>query len=150
MRTKIQNIEDLRAEIDRLGQVRLEMETELKIEVVKISAKITAPFLLLSKLYDFLGFGKGKSESKEGGDWLSSILRIGLPVLMNRFIYPKSGFLIKTFIGLLSQNAVKSINKDLMITIIEKLSDWIKTSGNKGKQEPEMADYGIPPDSETF
>jgi hypothetical protein len=69
---------------------------------------------------------------------------------MNRFIYPKSGFLLKAFIGLLSQNAVKSINKDLMITIIEKLSDWIKSTGNKSKKNPEMADYGIPPDSETF
>lgn len=150
MRTKIQNIEDLRAEIDRLGQIRLEMETDLKIEAVKITAKITAPILLLGKLYDFLGFGKGKSESKGDGDWVSSIFRIGLPVLMNRFILPKSGFLIKAFIGLLSQNAAKSFNKDFMIKIIEKLSDWIKTSGNKGKQEPEMADYGIPPDSETF
>ena len=150
MKAKIQNIEDLRAEIDRLGQVRVEMETDLKIEAVKITAKITAPLLLLSKLYDFLGFGKGKSESKEGGDWVSSIFRIGLPVLMNRFIFPKSGFLMKAFIGLISQNAVKSLNTDLMSKAIEKLSDWIKTTGNKGKKEPEMADYGIPPDSETF
>jgi hypothetical protein len=150
MKAKIQNIEDLRAEIDRLGQVRVEMETDLKIEAVKITAKITAPLLLLGKLYDFLGFGKGKSESKEGGDWVSSIFRIGLPVLMNRFIFPKSGFLMKAFIGLISQNAVKSFNTDFMSKVIEKLSDWIKTSGNKGKKEPKMADYGIPPDSETF
>jgi hypothetical protein len=150
MKANIQNIEDLRAEIERLGQVRVEMETELKIEAYKITAKITAPLLLLGKLYDFLGFGKGKSESKEGGDWVSSIFRIGLPVLMNRFIFPKSSFLMKAFIGLLSQNAVKSFNKDFMIKIIEKLSGWIKTTGNKSKKEPEMADYGIPPDSETF
>ena len=150
MKANIQNIEDLRAEIERLGQVRVEMETELKIEAYKITAKITAPILLLGKLYDFLGFGKGKSESKEGGDWVSSIFRIGLPVLMNRFIFPKSGFLMKAFIGLISQNAVKSFNKDFMSKIIEKVSDWIKTTGSKSKKEPEMADYGIPPDSETF
>lgn len=150
MKANIQNTEDLRAEIERLGQVRVEMETELKIEAYKITAKITAPLLLLGKLYDFLGFGKGKSESKEGGDWVSSIFRIGLPVLMNRFIFPKSGFLMKAFIGLISQNAVKSFNKDFMSKIIEKVSDWIKTTGSKSKKDPEMADYGIPPDSETF
>uniref|UniRef100_UPI0037C13F96 hypothetical protein n=1 Tax=Daejeonella sp. TaxID=2805397 RepID=UPI0037C13F96 len=65
MRTKIQNIDDLRAEIERLGQVRVEMETDLKIEVEKITTKITAPFLLLNKLSQFLGLSKGKEEGKD-------------------------------------------------------------------------------------
>jgi hypothetical protein len=150
MRTKIQNIDDLRAEIERLGQVRVEMETDLKIEVEKITTKITAPFLLLNKLSQFLGLSKGKEEGKDEGDWVSSIFRIGLPVLMNKFIFPKSGFLMKALLALVTQNAAKAFDKDFMGKMIDKISDWLKKSGGKRKKDPEMADYGIPPDSETY
>ena len=150
MRTKIQNIDDLRAEIERLGQVSVEMETDLKIEVEKITTKITAPFLLLNKLSQFLGLSKGKEEGKDEGDWVSSIFRIGLPVLMNKFIFPKSGFLMKALLALVTQNAAKAFDKDFMGKMIDKISDWLKKSGGKRKKDPEMADYGIPPDSETY
>jgi hypothetical protein len=150
MRTKIQNIDDLRAEIERLGQVRVEMETDLKIEVEKITTKLTAPFLLLNKLSQFLGLSKGKEEGKDEGDWVSSIFRIGLPVLMNKFIFPKSGFLMKALLALVTQNAAKAFDKDFMGKMIDKISDWLKKSGGKRKKDPEMADYGIPPDSETY
>ena len=150
MRTKIQNIDDLRAEIERLGQVRVEMETDLKIEVEKITTKITAPFLLLNKLSQFLGLSKGKEEGKDEGDWVSSIFRIGLPVLMTKFIFPKSGFLMKALLALVTQNAAKAFDKDFMGKMIDKISDGLKKSGGKRKKDPEMADYGIPPDSETY
>ena len=150
MRAKIQNIDDLREEVTRLEVIRTEMESELKTETQKIISKLRVPLMLLRKLNDFFGVSRDKSGKKVGEDWVSSIFRIGLPVLMNRFIFPKSGFLMKAFIGLISQNAVKSFNKDFMSKIIEKVSDWIKTTGSKSKKEPEMADYGIPPDSETF
>lgn len=150
MRAKIQNIDDLRAEIERLSRVQIEIESDLKIEAEKITAKIKAPFLLLNKLSQFLGITKGKEEGKDDGDWVSSIFRIGLPVLMNKFIFPKSGFLMKTFLALVTQNAAKAFNKDFMAKMIDKLSDWLKKSGDKSKKDPEMADYGIPPDSETY
>ena len=41
MRTKIQNIDDLRAEVARLEVARTEIETELKIEAQKITSKIS-------------------------------------------------------------------------------------------------------------
>ena len=150
MRAKIQNIDDLRAEIQRLSLVRVEMETDLKIEAEKITAKIKAPFLLLNKLSQFLGISKGKEDGKDDGDWVSSIFRIGLPVLMNKFIFPKSGFLMKALLALVTQNAAKAFNKDFMSKILDKLSDWLTKRGDKSKKDPEMADYGIPPDSETY
>jgi hypothetical protein len=150
MRTKIQNTDDLQAEIERLDRVRIEMEAGLKIEAEIIIAKIKAPFQLLSKLHDFLGFGKDKSQSKEGGDWVSSIFQIGLPVLLTKFLFPKSGLIVKSIIELISQNTAKSMNKDFMSNILDKLSNWIKSRSSKNKRENEMADYGIPPDSETY
>lgn len=150
MRTKIQNIDDLREEVIRLGVIRTELETDLKIETQKIASRIRLPFILLRKLNDFLGGSRDKSAEKDGEDWISSIFRIGLPVMMNRFLFPKSGFIVKSVIELISQNIAKTIDKDLISGGIEKLSEWIKSTWSKPKKEPEMADYGIPPDSETY
>ena len=150
MRTKIQNIDDLREEVTRLEVIRTEIESELKTETQKITSKLRVPMMLLRKLNDFFGVSRDKSGKKVGEDWVSSIFRIGLPVMMNRFLFPKSGFIVKSVIELISQNAAKTVNKDLMSGVIEKLSEWIKTPKTKTKKEPELADYGIPPDSETY
>lgn len=150
MRAKIQNIDDLREEVTRLEVARTEMESELKTETQTIISKLRVPLMLLRKLNDFFGVSRDKSGKKVGEDWVSSIFRIGLPVMMNRFLFPKSGFIVKSVIELISQNAAKTVNKDLMSSVLEKLSEWIKTPKTKTKKEPELADYGIPPDSETY
>jgi len=150
MRAKIQNIDDLREEVTRLEVIRNEMESELKIETQKIMLKLRVPLMLLRKLNDFFGVSRDKSGKKVGEDWVSSIFRIGLPVMMNRFLFPKSGFIIKSIVELISQNAAKTVNKDLMSGVLEKLSEWIKSPKTKTKKEPELADFGIPPDSETY
>lgn len=150
MRAKIQNIDDLRQEVTRLEVIRTEMESELKTETQKITSRLRVPLMLLRKLNDFFGVSRDKSGKKVGEDWVSSIFRIGLPVMMNRFLFPKSGFIVKSVIELISQNAAKTVNKDLMSSVLEKLSEWIKSPKTKTKKEPEIADYGIPPDSETY
>jgi hypothetical protein len=150
MTTKIQNIDELRAEVIRLGVQRTEIESDFKLEFEKITSKIRGPFMLLRKLNNFLGGSKDESGKKDGEDWVSSIFRIGLPVMMNRFLFPKSGIIVKYIVELISQNAAKTVNKDLLIDLLDKLSEWIKTPTSKRKKEPELADYGIPPDSETY
>jgi hypothetical protein len=150
MRIKIQNIDDLREEVVRLEVVRTEIETELKIEVQKITSKIRIPLLLLRKLNNFFAGSKDKSRTKDGEDWVTSIFSIGLPLLLNRFLFPKSGFIVKSIIELISQTTAKSVNTDSMIELIEKVSQWIKSTGSRNKKEEEMVDYGIPPDSESY
>ena len=150
MRTKIQNIDDLRAEVARLEVARTEIETELKIEAQKITSKIGIPLLLLRKLNYFFGGSKDKSGSKSSEDWVSSIFRVVLPLLLNRFLLPKSGFIVKSIIELISQTTAKSVNTDSMIELIEKVTQWIKSTGTTNKKETGMVDYGIPPDSETY
>jgi hypothetical protein len=150
MRIKIQNIDDLREEVVRLEVVRTEIETELKIEVQKITSKIRIPLMLLRKLNNFFAGSKDKSRTKDGEDWVTSIFSIGLPLLLNRFLFPKSGFIVKSIIELISQTTAKTVNTDLIVEIIEKVSQWIKSTGSRNKKEEEMVDYGIPPDSETY
>jgi hypothetical protein len=150
MRIKIQNIDDLREEVVRLEVVRTEIETELKVEAQKITSKIRIPLILLRELNNFFAGSKDKSGTKDGEDWVTSIFRIGLPLMLNRFLFPKSGFIIKSIIELISQTTAKTVNADLMVQIIEKISRWIKSTGSRNKKEAEMVDYGIPPDSETY
>ena len=150
MGIKIQNIDDLREEVVRLEVVRTEIETELKVEAQKITSKIRIPLMLLRKLNNFFAGSKDKSRTKDGEDWVTSIFSIGLPLLLNRFLFPKSGFIVKSIIELISQTTAKTVNADLMVQIIEKISRWIKSTGSRNKKEAGMVDYGIPPDSETY
>jgi hypothetical protein len=150
MRIKIQNIDDLREEAARLEVVQKEIETELKNEAQKITSKIQIPLMLLRKLNNFFAGSKDKSRTKDGEDWVTSIFSIGLPLLLNRFLFPKSGFIVKSIIELISQTTAKTVNTDLIVEIIEKVSQWIKSTGSRNKKEEEMVDYGIPPDSESY
>jgi hypothetical protein len=153
MRTKIQNSDDLRSEILRLRTTRSKIESELKTETDRITQRFRVPLMLFGKINDWVSPMFKPDRSEHGSlnqDWVTSIFRIGLPVIMNKFIFPKSGFLLKSVVELLSQNTAKTVNKDVLTDLINKLSDWIKSGKRKKKQEPELDDYGIPPDSETY
>lgn len=154
MKAKIRNIDELRAEILRLREQRAEMEADMQVEVNKIVSKFKMPLMLIGKLSDwagaFAGVKMNKDGTSEGGDWISGIFRVGLPFLMNRFVFPKSGYLTKTILGFLTDKAANTVNKDLLSGIIDKISEVIKLPKNRKKNDPELADYGIPPDSETY
>mgnify|MGYP000908278017 FL=1 len=153
MRTRIQNSDDLRAEILRLRTERSEIEGELKYETDKIVSRFRVPLMLFSKINDWVSPMFKPKRNEPGNlnqDWVTSIFQIGLPVIMNKFIFPKSGFLLKSMVELLSQNTAKSVNKDVVSNLINKLSEWIKSSNRKQKRVHEDDDYGIPPDSETY
>lgn len=153
MRAKIQNSDDLRSEILRLRAIRSELEGELKAETARITKRFRVPLMLLGKVNDWVSpiFKPYRNEPGSlNQDWVTSIFRIALPVVMNKFIFPKSGFLLKSIVEMLSQNTAKTVNKDVLTDLINKLSEWIKSSKRKKKQEPVLDDYGIPPDSETY
>jgi len=153
MRTRIQNSEDLRMEILRLRTVRSEIEGDLKAETDRISNRFRVPLMLFSKVNDWVTPMFKPSKNEPGSlnqDWVTSIFKIGLPVMMNKFIFPRSGFLLKSVVELLSQNTAKTVNKDVLTDLINKFSEWIKSDKRRKKQEPAIDDYGIPPDSESY
>ncbi|MEJ7778719.1 MAG: hypothetical protein WKF68_03935 [Daejeonella sp.] len=154
MRTKIQNIDDLRTEQRRLRVQRLEHESHLQLISEKISTKFHIPILMFNKVSDFLGslFGNDNDDVKkqENTDWVTNIFRVGIPVFLNKFIFPRSGFLLKSMVAMVSQTAAKNVNKDSIAGIIDKLANWMKSSKSRTRKDPVLADYGIPPDSETY
>lgn len=154
MKTKIRNIDELRAEVIRLQEQRSEMEADMQIELNKLASKIKLPLMFFGKISEwassFLGIKSKNDEASDSGDWVSGIFRMGLPLLMNRLVFPKSGFLAKTILGLITERAAGTINKDLLSSVISKITDTIKGSKRRKKDGPDLDDYGIPPDSETY
>jgi hypothetical protein len=154
MRNKIQNIDDLDSEINRLNIQRLEYENDLQVITDKISLKFDIPVMIFNKISNFLGslFGNGtdNASKQENTDWVTNVFRVGIPVFLNKFVFPRSGFLMKSVVAMVSQTAAKNVNKDSMTQIIDKVANWIKTSKPRTKKDPILADYGIPPDSETY
>lgn len=155
MRAKIENTHELRAELNRLRIQRFEQEIELTKVTAKIKARLHFPVLVYNKISDFFIelFGddpEDLTKKNERKDWVTNILRLGLPLALNRFLFPRSGLLMKSVVAMVSQNAAKNVNKDSIAGLIDKVSDWIKVRRPKNQKDPVMADYGIPPDSETY
>lgn len=154
MRAKIQNVDDLRSELSRLRMQRLQYEGEFQAVSDKIKSKFNVPVRIFNKISDLMSslFGADKDDprKKEDTDWVTNIFRVGLPVFLNKFIFPKSGFLLKSVVAMVSQKAAKNVNKDSITDLIDKITDWVKTPRPKTRKVPVLPDYGIPPDSETF
>lgn len=154
MRNKIQNIDDLDAEINRLTKQRLEYENDLQLITDNISAKFNVPVMIFNKISDFFGslFGNAadNTSKQENTDWVTNVFRVGIPVFLNKFIFPRSGFLLKSVVAMVSQTAAKNVNKDSITEVIDKVANWIKSSKSRTKKDSVLADYGIPPDSETY
>ncbi|MGB4773728.1 MAG: hypothetical protein WBP45_01025 [Daejeonella sp.] len=150
MKTRIQNVNELRAEIARLKLQRLQYEHVFEAEIKNISDKLTAPIHFVKKIGAFFSGDNdhGKAEQIKGGtDWVSVVSRIGLPLILNKLVFRKSGFIMKSIVALISQKAATSVNKDLVVNWIDKAANWIKSSKFRKKQI-KSPDYGIPPDSE--
>ena len=154
MREKIETIDDLRTEIIRRKAQRQELENDLLQVSERIKTKLRTPVMIYNKAVDFLNsfFGSERDDpaGKENRDWVTNIFRVGLPVFLNKYFFPKSGLLMKSVVAMVSQKAAKNVNKDSITDIIDKVTDWIKSRKSKERKDPLMADYGIPPDSETY
>lgn len=153
MNTRIENLNDLRLEISRLRLQRLEHENEFRQIPEKIKAKFHLPITIYHKAGDFLKSFIGAENDpahKEERDWVTNIFRVGLPVFLNKYFFPSSGLFVKSIVAMVSQNAAKNVNKDSIAELIDKVANWIKSPRPKKRKEPVLADYGIPPDSETY
>lgn len=151
--SKIRNLGELRLEIVRLKALAAEQERYLNDQYQLFNEKIAAPVRFLNSLSTWLpgaGLAKGLfTKGKKDEDWLSKALRIGLPVILNRFFLRKAGFIKRALLTLLSQQAAGAVNKDNISSVINKVSDFIRPSKGRRKAHKHV-DYGIPPDSETY
>ena len=150
MKSKIENIDDLRSEILRLKLQSFHHEALIKQDIEKFKDKFRFPSNMLKKINGWFG-DKSVGAEKTHNDWVTNALRIGLPVAINKLVFGKSGFIIKSIVTLLSQKAATSVNKDTVATWIDKASNFIRGEAKHRKERRSRAhDYCIPPDSETY
>src|SRR5690606_7043263 len=150
-KNKINNLTELRAEIHRLKTFQKEQENYLSDQYRLLEQKVEAPFKFISGLFSWLpGYSviPGSANVKAGEDWITRSLRLGLPYVLNRFLFRKAGIVKKLLVTILSQQAAGALNKDRISGLISKVSELIRPK-NKRKNTAHQ-DYGIPPDSETY
>ena len=150
MKSKIENIDDLRSEILRLKLQRFHHEALIEQHVNKIKDKFRIPTILLNKINSWFG-DNTPGVDNSNSDWVTNTLRIGLPVALNKLVFGKSGFIMKSLVTLLSQKAATSVNKDSITNWIDTASNWIRGATKpRRSRSANPHDYGIPPDSETY
>jgi hypothetical protein len=150
MKSKISNIDDLRSEILRLKLQQFHHEAVIEQDINKIKDKFRIPSILLNKVNTWFG-DNTKGADKTSNDWVTNALRIGLPVALNKLVFGRSNFIIKSLVAMLSQKAATSVNKDTLTHWIDKASHWIRGAAISRKEKRKRPhDYGIPPDSETY
>lgn len=151
--SKIKDLADLKLEIARLKLLAAEQESYLNDQYLLFNEKIEAPVRFIKSAISWVpgvDLAKGVfTKTKEGEDWVSRLLRIGFPVVLNRFFLRKAGFIKRALVTLLSQQAASILNKDTITDLIEKITRFIRPEKRK-RGRTKQRDYGIPPDSETY
>lgn len=79
----------------------------------------------------------------------SKLMSLVLPVLMNSTLFRGSGFITKTLVGLATSKVGKTLDAEHISAIFNSVTGLFKGKKKKEKS-PAFADYGIPPDSETY
>ncbi|WP_353181321.1 hypothetical protein [Parapedobacter lycopersici] len=151
--SKIKNLADLRLEIDRLKVLAREQESYLNDQYILFNEKIEAPVRFIKSAISWVpgvDLAKGVFAKRKGDeDWITRVLRIGFPVILNRFFLRRAGFIKRALVTLLSQQAASVLNKDTLAGLIDKVTHFIQPAKRK-KGRARHTDYGIPPDSETY
>lgn len=120
MNTLIRNSTDLRAEIFRLQQQKLEKEHVLKHHFSSPAAIFSTVISLLS------GNSKHDDENAPKQDWVGFLSRFILPLTLNKTLFKGSGFIVKALVGLASQKASTYISGDAVTGL------WDKAKGLVG------------------
>jgi hypothetical protein len=111
----VKNIFDLQAEIIRLEKAKQEQEMVLK-------QRFNSPSAIISSIRSI--FPKAPEGESSGGigsflspDLLSLVSRFVLPIALNKTLFKRSNFIVKTLVGLVSQKASTYISEDSVTSV---------------------------------
>lgn len=149
---KIENIQQLRAQIRMLRVQQAEQELYFLAKKQSFNDALKSPFSFLKKIGYFFGFNTKEQDGRtpKNADWVTSLARVLVPLALNKTLLRGNGLFLKSILTLISQRIInpQNVNQNKLSNLIDKLSSWINsTLKSKKKQD---TDYGIPPDSETF
>ena len=136
MNTLIRNRSDLRTEIFRLQQAKLEKQIALK-------QHFKSPMTTLSTVIGLLGSGgDSKSDEKEHKeDWVGFLSRFVIPLVLNKTLFRGSGFIMKALVGLASQKASSYVSSDTVTGIWDKAKGVIGGLFSKKPNKPAVQSF---------
>lgn len=142
MRTRINDLTELRAEILRLKQLKVEQEAYLKDQSSLLKEKISKPVNFVKRVVSvFQGntgiddiSGKTTGSNKFEPDLITHGLKIGLPFLMSRVFLRRAGYLKRIFVSVASTQAAGLINKERIQGGIQKLISFITPNKKSTKK----------------
>lgn len=110
-------------------------------ELLKI--KIATPYRFFRRLTSHVpgagmlkGFTSGvtKAVQSKDADWLTRILQVGAPIVLNSTLLRKAGWFKKAMILLASETAIGQVNQDKISGLINKVTSFIKPKKKKKKK----------------
>ncbi len=136
MNTLIRNRSDLRSEIFRLQQERLEKQIALK-------QHFSSPTAIMSTVVGLIGGGSDDKDAngKPKQDFVGFLSRFIIPLVLNKTIFKGSGFIMKTIVGLASQKASSYVSSESISNVWDKAKGLISGLLNKQPKKPAVASY---------
>jgi hypothetical protein len=140
----IRSLEELHAEVNRLKTECIIKEDQLLIDT-KSFIKTFSPMSLVKRFVNPQGLFKLDEKTNISGNIMSLIL----PFIVNKTVFRGSGLITKAISALVSRKVGKSLDAEHLTELYAKVKSWFSKKETKEKTV-EFADYGIPPDSETY
>ncbi|PJJ83594.1 hypothetical protein [Mucilaginibacter auburnensis] len=136
MNTLIRNRSDLRAEIFRLQQDRLEKQIQLK-------QHFSSPTAIMSTVAGLLGGGSSDKDEhgKPKQDFVGFLSRFIIPLVLNKTLFKGSGFIMKALVGLASQKASNYVSSDSISNIWDKAKGLVGGLLSKKSPKPASVSY---------
>jgi hypothetical protein len=137
----IKNIEDLREEISRIRVIEEQQGAAL-------ATRFNSPSAIFSSFISLINSGNrdgDKHASIFNQDFLGLLSRIVLPVTLNKTLFKKSNFLVKTLVGLVSQKASNYISGDAVHGIWDKVKSAVHEVLTKKKPDTSNKTTRVPP-----
>ncbi len=167
---KINNIHDLTVEISRLKVRKREQEATLVNQLGLLKNKVEAPVRFVKNIVSNIpgagavgGVVKGISRATQGkdADWLTNVLQVGAPLVLNSTLLRRSGWLKKLLVLFASETAIGQVNQTNISGLLGKITNFIKPKKKKYKKkakgsitpemmEEEIAENGPTPIRETY
>lgn len=141
--TKIKNLAELYIEIASVKAEYQLKEIQLKDDA-KAYIKQYSPINLIKNLFKSDGLLKFDEQTHVSGSIMSMIL----PLVLNKTIFRGSGLITKAIAALVSGKIGKSLDVESLTGMFNKVKSVFASKSDK--KVAKFADYGIPPDSETF
>lgn len=173
MKTRINNIDDLKSEITRVNLLKREQEAFLSQQYVLLRKKVQAPARVFGALSSAIpgvdlvkglfssisATSKGQVGADKGkeSDWLTRTIQLGLPLVLNKTLLRNASWIKKSLVLLASETAAGQINQNTVSGVISKLTNFVKPKKKKKhknvaslEEKSDVHNFGIPPDSETY